>query len=249
MSQKQDYYEVLGLEKSASLDDIKRAYQKIVMKNHPDRVNNNPKLTPQDKEAAAEKFRLATEAHGVLTDTAKRQTYDSYGFKGLENLASGKSAGTGRSYTDAAGPATRRGPVTEEGVFDFFEKRRDAAERRGESFGDAPPVDRRASAEERARQRAERRAGIFTPAPSQAPAQTTTQAPASTPAPQRSEAPVSTPFERAASKVGEAVDNLQQQGGASIPLDKLEAFRENLRDFMQVVDQAIAQARRNNPRP
>ena len=71
---KRDYYEVLGVEKNASEDEIKKAYRKIAIKYHPDR-------NPGDKEAE-EKFKEAAEAYDVLHDPQKRQQYDQFGFDG-----------------------------------------------------------------------------------------------------------------------------------------------------------------------
>ena len=75
---KRDYYEVLGVEKSADQDAIKKAYRKLAVKYHPDR-------NPGDKEAEA-KFREATEAYEVLSDEQKRPIYDQYGFAGLDGM-------------------------------------------------------------------------------------------------------------------------------------------------------------------
>ncbi len=72
--QKRDYYEVLGVDKTASEDEIKKAYRKIAIKYHPDR-------NPGDKEAE-EKFKEAAEAYDVLHDAKKRQQYDQFGFDG-----------------------------------------------------------------------------------------------------------------------------------------------------------------------
>ena len=72
---KRDYYEVLGVEKKASADDIKRAYRRLAIKFHPDK-------NPGDKEAEA-KFKECAEAYEVLSDTTKRQQYDQYGHEGL----------------------------------------------------------------------------------------------------------------------------------------------------------------------
>jgi molecular chaperone DnaJ len=74
MAQKRDYYEVLGVAKTASEDEIKKAYRKIAIKYHPDR-------NPGDKEAE-EKFKEAAEAYDVLHDPKKRQQYDQFGFDG-----------------------------------------------------------------------------------------------------------------------------------------------------------------------
>ena len=71
---KRDYYEVLGLQKGASEDEIKKAYRKMALKYHPDR-------NPGDKEAE-EKFKEAAEAYDVLSDPKKRQQYDQFGHAG-----------------------------------------------------------------------------------------------------------------------------------------------------------------------
>lgn len=73
---KRDYYQVLGVDKSASADDIKKAYRKLAMKYHPDR-------NPGDK-SAEEKFKEVGEAYEVLSDADKRSRYDSYGFAGVD---------------------------------------------------------------------------------------------------------------------------------------------------------------------
>ena len=75
---KRDYYEVLGVQKNASKDDIKKAYRKLAIQYHPDK-------NPGDK-AAEEKFKEATEAYEVLADDRKKQAYDQFGFAGIENM-------------------------------------------------------------------------------------------------------------------------------------------------------------------
>ena len=80
---KRDYYEVLGTQKGASAEEIKKAYRKMAMKYHPDR-------NPGDKEAE-EKFKEAAEAYEVLSDDDKRARYDQYGFAGVDpNFGAGQ---------------------------------------------------------------------------------------------------------------------------------------------------------------
>jgi molecular chaperone DnaJ len=81
---KRDYYEVLGVPKEAPKDDIKKAYRRLAIQNHPDK-------NPGDK-AAEERFKEATEAYEVLGDDQKRQTYDQFGFAGVEGMGGGQSA-------------------------------------------------------------------------------------------------------------------------------------------------------------
>ena len=78
---KRDYYEVLGVSKDASKDDIKKAYRRMAIANHPDK-------NPGDK-AAEERFKEATEAYEVLGDDQKRSAYDQFGFAGVEGMAGG----------------------------------------------------------------------------------------------------------------------------------------------------------------
>ena len=75
---KRDYYEVLGVGKNASADDIKRAYRRMAMKYHPDK-------NPDDKEAEA-KFKECAEAYEVLSDPEKRRRYDQFGHEGLRGI-------------------------------------------------------------------------------------------------------------------------------------------------------------------
>jgi molecular chaperone DnaJ len=74
--QKRDYYEVLGVERSVSTEDVKKAYKKLALKYHPDRNPDNPQ--------AEEEFKLCSEAYAVLSDGEKRRRYDQFGHAGLE---------------------------------------------------------------------------------------------------------------------------------------------------------------------
>ena len=76
MAQKRDYYEVLGVDKSATADQIKSAYRKLAMKYHPDRNPDNPQ--------AKEKFTEISEAYEVLSNPEKRQRYDQFGHQGVD---------------------------------------------------------------------------------------------------------------------------------------------------------------------
>lgn len=84
---KTDYYKVLGVDKSATTDDIKTAYRKLAMKYHPDRNPNN--------KAAEDKFKEATEAYEVLGDAQKRSQYDQFGHAGMNNGMGGGPGGSG----------------------------------------------------------------------------------------------------------------------------------------------------------
>ena len=86
MAEKRDYYEVLGLSKGATAEEIKKAYRKLAMKYHPD-------YNPGDK-SAEEKFKEINEANEVLSDPEKRQRYDQYGFAGVDpSYGAGQGAG------------------------------------------------------------------------------------------------------------------------------------------------------------
>ncbi len=89
MSEKRDYYEVLGVEKRVSDEELKKAFRRLAMKYHPDR---NP-----DDASAQDKFKEAKEAYEVLSDTSKRQAYDQYGHRAFEGGMGGGGGGAGFS--------------------------------------------------------------------------------------------------------------------------------------------------------
>jgi len=80
MAQKRDYYEILGLQRGASTDDIKSAYRKLALKWHPDRWLDG---SESEKKTAEEKFKEASEAYSVLSDPDKKAKYDKFGHAGL----------------------------------------------------------------------------------------------------------------------------------------------------------------------
>lgn len=89
---KRDYYEVLGVAKGASADEIKKAYRKVAMQFHPDR-------NPGDA-VAEEKFKEAAEAYDVLSDTDKKARYDRFGHAGVGGAANGGRGGGGMNMDD-----------------------------------------------------------------------------------------------------------------------------------------------------
>jgi curved DNA-binding protein len=108
-----DYYKILGLDKKASQEDIKKAYRKLARKYHPD-------LNPNDKEAN-KKFQQINEANEVLSDTANRKKYDQYGenwqhAEEFEKAQQARSERSGRQQTEFAG-----GDFEGEDFSDFFQ--------------------------------------------------------------------------------------------------------------------------------
>ena len=91
---KRDYYEILGVNRDASDDDLKKAYRRLAMKFHPDRNPDNPK--------AEEHFKEAKEAYEILSDGHKRAAYDQYGHAGVDSSV-GAGAGGFSNFADAFG--------------------------------------------------------------------------------------------------------------------------------------------------
>ena len=90
---KRDYYEVLGVERTTTVVELKKAYRRLAMKHHPDR-------NPGDK-ASEELFKEANEAYEVLSDTSKRAAYDQYGHAAFDPNSGGFG---GHTYTQQNGP-------------------------------------------------------------------------------------------------------------------------------------------------
>jgi len=106
MTTQRDYYEILGIDKSANVDEIKKAYRKLAMKYHPDK-------NPGDKEAE-NKFKEVSEAYEVLKNPEKRATYDRFGHAGLSGSTGGYGGGFDFDLSDAL-----RNFMNNFGGFDF----------------------------------------------------------------------------------------------------------------------------------
>jgi molecular chaperone DnaJ len=106
---KRDYYEILGVAKSATADEIKKAYRKVAMQFHPDR-------NPGDK-SAEEKFKEAAEAYEILSDQDKRAQYDRFGHAGVAGNARGGYGGGGMNMDDIF---SQFGDIFGEDIFENF---------------------------------------------------------------------------------------------------------------------------------
>lgn len=106
---KRDFYEILGVSRNASPDEIKKAYRKLAIQHHPDK---NP-----DNKAAEEKFKEAAEAYEVLSNSEKKQRYDQFGHAGMGNTGGGGFSGGGFSMEDIF---SQFGDIFGGGGFDGF---------------------------------------------------------------------------------------------------------------------------------
>lgn len=227
MSQKPDYYAVLGVDKKATEAEIKSAFQKIAMSCHPDMLARQKK-TDKEKADAAQRLQFATEAKNVLTNAAQRAIYDAQGHAGLEK-AKGSS---GSSVPTSAAPVHTRRKETIEDVFDFFD-RADTARDRPSRPRPAPapsttpketPEDRAAKAAEarrQAREAARRQEDDF------------------------GGDSIVDDFQETAAHVSDAT---RQIDTVDVPVETLRALKKDLEDMLRRVDGMLAK-KSGGPKP
>jgi len=102
---KKDYYEILGVPKSAALADIKKAYRSLALKYHPDRVPE------AEKKKAEEQFKEISEAYGVLSDPQKKQTYDQFGHQGIDQNYTSEDIFRGADFSSVFGGESDLGDI------------------------------------------------------------------------------------------------------------------------------------------
>jgi len=133
MGTKKDYYEILGVSRDASLEEIKRAYRELALKYHPDRV------PPEKKKEAEEKFKEISEAYAVLSDPQKRKLYDMYGHAGIDSRYTTEDIFKGADFSSVFEDLADFGfesifeDLFSDFGFDFFGKRR-KRKKRGEDI-------------------------------------------------------------------------------------------------------------------
>ena len=91
---KRDYYEVLGVDKSAKKDEIKKAYRKLALKYHPDKNKGD--------KGAEDTFKEASEAYAILQDSEKRSAYDQFGHAAVDGSSGGQGGGLGFDFSSSA---------------------------------------------------------------------------------------------------------------------------------------------------
>lgn len=102
---KKDYYEILGVGKTADVAEIKKAYRSLALKFHPDRVPET------EKKEAEEKFKEISEAYGVLSDPQKRQMYDQYGHSGIDQRYTAEDIFKGADFSSIFGDSSDLGDI------------------------------------------------------------------------------------------------------------------------------------------
>ncbi|MDD5070521.1 MAG: molecular chaperone DnaJ [Candidatus Omnitrophica bacterium] len=118
MSTQKDYYEILGVARGTSIDEIKKSYRKLAMQHHPDRVPE------EKKKEAEEKFKEISEAYAVLSDAQKKDLYDKYGHAGIDSRYSTEDIFRGADFSSIFGEGGAFGGIFEDlfsgGGFDIF---------------------------------------------------------------------------------------------------------------------------------
>ena len=102
---KKDYYEILGVPRTATLADIKKVYRSLALKYHPDRVPE------AEKKVAEERFKEISEAYGVLSDPAKKQTYDQFGHQGIDQNYTSEDIYRGADFSSVFGGESDLGDI------------------------------------------------------------------------------------------------------------------------------------------
>lgn len=205
MAEKKDCYALLEVPKTATADEIKKAYYKLSAKYHPDRLLRK---TPEEQKAGALMFSQITEAKDILLDPAKKQAYDVGGHDSVERMGKG-GGGSGNSVN--VGSVVRQPKATEADLRSFFGAGSATSKPRPSTSTSSTPVpptrtSGRETMEERAARRKNggRRADVVTTPPVTPDASVTPPAPAPAPA-----APtVSTAAQVAVSQVSAALDKL-----------------------------------------
>ena len=99
MSAKRDYYEILGIRKGATPEELRKAYRELALRHHPDRV------PPDKKKKAEDAFKEISEAYGVLSDPKKRALYDQYGHDGVDKNFAREDIFRGTDFRSVLGGA------------------------------------------------------------------------------------------------------------------------------------------------